>query len=187
MSQPLPLFFSPYLRLSLLKKKKGECEQIIDRDNQADRHKAGQGGGGERQSVFEISCILMSSSCSINDDLCHLQIEYSPVWEGDRDAADSIYIKSALMISSFLSFLHVKKTKKNTFCFHFVPLILLLFCVSSCFYLSLYISSEGNYSECKELILKAFFWSPIIPVSLLLNVIFCEGHRRRSVSRFLFC
>lgn len=68
--------FSPSLR-----GKKAEYEPIIDRDNQADRDKAGQGGGGERQSAFEIRCILMSSPCSINDDLCRLQIEYSPVSE----------------------------------------------------------------------------------------------------------
>lgn len=59
--------------------KNRESEQIIDRDNQADRHKARQGGGGVRQTVFEIRCILMSSSCSINDDLCCLQIEYGPL------------------------------------------------------------------------------------------------------------
>ncbi len=93
--QPLP-FFSPSLQLSLVEKR-GEREQIIDRDNQADRHKAGQGGGGERQSVFEIRCILMSSSCSINDDLCRLQIEYSPVSERE----------SGMLLTPRLSNLHL--------------------------------------------------------------------------------
>lgn len=47
--------------------------------------KQGQGGGGERHGVFKIRCILMTSSCLINDDLCRLQIEYSLEPEKERE------------------------------------------------------------------------------------------------------
>lgn len=122
--QPPPHFL-PFPQVVTYRKKIGECEQIIDRDNQADRHKAGQGGGGERQSVFEIRCILMSSSCSINDDLCRLQIEYSPVSER----------KTEMLLTPRLSNLHLWfphffssymwKNKKKPLQFLFVLLLLL--------------------------------------------------------------
>lgn len=73
---------SPCLGSCPLAEKEMRADKMV-RESEADRHKArqGGGGGGERHSVFEIRCILMSSPCSINDDLCCLQIEYSPLSE----------------------------------------------------------------------------------------------------------
>ena len=126
------------------RKKTGECEQIIDRDNQADRHKAGQGGGGERQSAFEIRCILMSSSCSINDDLCRLQIEYRPVSERETLLTPRL---SNLHLWFPLFFLLVEKNKKKP------SSSLSSVFPSLCVYLPFYVSDEGNYHAHVELIL----------------------------------
>ena len=127
-------------------KKNGECEQIIDRDNQADRHKAGQGGGGERQSAFEIRCILMSSSCSINDDLCRLQIEYRPVSERETLLTPRL---SNLHLWFPLFVLLVEKNKQKKTPSSSLSSIF----PSSCVDLPFHGSGEGNYHARVELIL----------------------------------
>lgn len=67
--------------------------------------------GEEKQCAFEIRCMLMSSPCSINDDLGRLQIEYSPLSESETEALltslTSLHFHSFCVNVGELKILHV--------------------------------------------------------------------------------